>query len=181
MDFSTLVEPLDGWIKMIGGWVGLIGGIAGLYAVAITRWERRIRVAIDHTQNHDAHKSWHRFTITNRSDLPMTFRYIGPAWFMTTPLLRQRLNFAMEVDGYDPDLTVLAPKASVSWDIDSEFWELALPLERRKVAYLRVGIELPFNGKVKWIKPRRQPKWDLSVRERWIHKLYPLYGSHPLL
>ncbi len=53
--------------KSAGGWVGLVGGLTGFYTFLTAQWRRRLRVAIDYSEGNDAHNSWHRFTITNRS------------------------------------------------------------------------------------------------------------------
>lgn len=174
----------EGWhvakiVEDIGGWVGLVGGLAGLYAFAANLWRRRIRISVDYTRNNDAHRSWHRFTITNLSDLPVTFRYIGPAWFMSTWLLPVQLNFATEMDDHDPPLTTLAPRASTYWDLDGDFWEGARPGKIREKAYLKIGVEVPMTGTVNWVKPRSAKNWDMSIREHWIHKLYGLYDTRP--
>lgn len=163
-------------VKDAGGWVGLIGGLTGFYTFLTAQWRRRLRVSIDYGEGNDAHESWHRFTITNRSDLPLTFRYIGPAWFIATPALPLLLNYATDMEDHDPPLTVLAARASVSWDIDSEHWCVATPPRHRATAYLKVGLEVPFRGAVVWIKPRRARNWDLSLREHWLHRLYGLYA-----
>lgn len=166
--------------KDAGTWIGLVGGLAGLYTFAASLWRRRLRISVDHSEGNDAHDSWHRFVITNRSDLTLTFRYIGPAWFLTTPLGRQMLNFAFDTEDADPQLTVLGPHSSVQWDMDDEHWQLAVPAERRAAAYLRVGIEVPRLGTLRWIKPRSARNWDLSLRERLIHRLYGLWGGGTL-
>lgn len=166
--------------KDAGSWVGLAGGLTGFYTFATSQWRRRLRLTIDYTECNDAHKSWHRFTVTNRSDLPVTFRYIGPAWFLATPLMPVMLNYATDMEGHDPELTVIAPRASLTWDIDSEFWYTAVPAKYRNAAYLKVGIEVPIRGSVVWIKPRRSRNWNLSLREHWLHRLYGLYSS-PIL
>lgn len=144
------------WIKDAGGWIGLVGGLAGLYTFAAGQWRRRLKVSVDYSTGNDAHNSWHQFTITNRSDLPLTFRYVGPAWFLSTPLLPHLLSYATDMEDHNPSLTVLAPRASVSWPIDDEYWQKAYPPERRPSAYLKVGIEVPMTGTVKWVRPRKR-------------------------
>ncbi|MET3722275.1 hypothetical protein [Sphingomonas trueperi] len=75
MSWATIAAT----VKEAGGWVDLIGGLTGFYTFLTAQWRRRLRVCIDYSEGNDAHESWHRFTVTNRSDLPLTFRYIGPA------------------------------------------------------------------------------------------------------
>lgn len=162
--------------KDAGGWVGLVGGLTGLYTFLTAQWRRRLRVSVDYSEGNDAHDSWHRFTITNRSDLPLTFRYLGPAWFIATPALPLMLNHATDSEDGDPPLEVLAARSSIAWDIDSEHWCLAVPKRHRSAAYLKVGLEVPLRGSVVWIRPRRARDWSLSLREHWLHRLYRLYA-----
>ena len=120
---------------------------------------------------HDEAGLYHRITVTNRSDLPLTMRYIGPCWFMTTPLLSQQLNFAFDTDGYDPKLRTLAPEASEEWTTKSDHWDAAMSKRHRKNAHLRVGIAIPRLDATKWIRIGKVRNWELSLRERLIHRL----------
>ncbi len=170
-------SEISEWVRQGGTWIGLIGGLAGLYTFLASIWRRRMRLAVDYSQGNDAHDSWHRFTITNRSDLAIAFRYLGPAWFLTTPLGRQVLNFAFDTEDADPALISIGPHASLEFVLNNERFERASPVHRREAAYLRVGVVIPRDGKIRWIKPRSQRNWDLSLRERWIHTLYGLWDT----
>jgi hypothetical protein len=68
----------------------------------------------------------------------------------------------------------------MQWDMDDEQWQLAQPAERRKAAYLRVGIEIPRLSTLRWINPRAARSWDLTLRTRMIHRLYGLWGAGTL-
>ena len=169
-DFSEIA-------RQAGAWIGPIGGLAGLYTFLASLHRRRLRVAVDYVSGTDLSGSWHRFTVTNRSDLTLTFRTIGPAWFLSTPLGRQFLGFTFDAEDNDPPLTVLGAHTSIEWHMSDDDWQLASPARLRDRAHLRVGVEIPRLGRLAWIKPRRPTSWDLSLRERTIHRLYGLWGA----
>ncbi len=162
------------WLKDAGWFIGPVGGLAGLYTFFAGLWRRRLRVCIDYAVNSDAHHTWHEFIITNRSDLPMSFSYVGPAWFMRTAFLPVRLSFARDMEDPNSSLYTLGPRASETFIVDDEGWFLALPKERRGVAFLKVGLMIPLTGELKWVPLRKPQKWDLSVRERLINHVYKL-------
>ncbi len=140
-----------------------------------------MRVVVDYAVGNDAHDEWHEFTVTNRSDLPVTFRYIGPAWYLPTLLLPYWLNSAIDDDdGSGWPIVTLQARESKCFSIMHDYWSVAWPKDRAKKAYLKVGFEFPVLGKTKWIRPRRSANWDRSVRERLIEHLYRLKTHNPL-
>ena len=94
---------------------------------------------------------------------------------MWTPFLPVRLDYAFNWEGYEPKLKTIAPRASETYRYVDEVWEIAPPPPQRKKPYLKFGLDVPMRGKIKWVAPRAPQNWDLSLRERWIHRLYKLY------
>lgn len=151
-------------IGAVGGTVGIISGIAVFM-------RRRLRLVASITHNNDAHYSWVTINISNGSDLALPYRDVALAWYMLTPLGRLRLNWAyMRED--ETDVQTLAPHSATSLRIDDEGWNLALPLEKRHRAYLRMYIYLPSRGRAAWV-PVQRTKWtEETLRERLLNRVY---------
>lgn len=151
-------------IGAIGGTVGIISGIAVFM-------RRRLQLVTSITHNNDAHHSWVTINISNGSDLALPYRDVALAWYMWTPLGRLRLNWAYMPED-ETDVQTLAPHGATSLRIDEEWWDLALPIEKRHRAYLRMYIYLPSKGRAAWV-PVRQTKWtEETLRERILNRLY---------
>ena len=161
---SPLIAVLPDSIGVIGGFVGIFSGVA-VFA------RRRVRLLIRVTQNNDAHNCRHTITISNRSDLAVSYRDVAIAWFITTPLGRRRITWA-----YCPEdetkMHSLAPHAADEIRISDEFWSLAKPRERQKNAFMRATLFLSSKGGNIWL-PVGETTWaDDTWRDRLIDRLY---------
>lgn len=172
---------LPSWFEPARDWTALIGGTAGLYTFASTQYRRRLRLTVDYQNVHEQDGEWHLFSVHNRSDLTITIRYFGPAWFITSPLGRLQVGMCFDTEGLNPGLTVIAPGQTIEFNMHGDSWQLAAPSNLRERATFRVGIEVPTTGKLLWIKPRKSRRWDLTIREKLIHRMYGLWGANQKL
>ena len=161
---ETFLSSLPSIIGAVGGTVGIISGIAVFL-------RRRLRLVASITHNNDAHHSWVTINISNGSDLALPYRDVALAWYMWTPLGRLRLNWAYMPED-ETNVQTLPPHGATSLRIDDEWWSLALPMEKRHRAFLRMYIYLPSKGRAAWV-PVRCTKWtEETLRERFLNRVY---------
>ena len=161
---ETFLSSLPSIIGAVGGTLGIISGIAVFL-------RRRLRLVASITHNNDAHHSWVTINISNGSDLALPYRDVALAWYMWTPLGRLRLNWAYMPED-ETNVQTLPPHGATSLRIDDEWCSLALPMEKRHRAFLRMYIYLPSKGRAAWV-PVRRTKWtEETLRERFLNRAY---------